>query len=89
MRLIYTQSFNRDLDKIAHLPVIKRRLANLLLLLQNATTLTELSDVKKLQGYDDYYRIRIGDYRLGLKTGEHHIEIIRFLHRKDIYRQFP
>ncbi|MBK1693149.1 plasmid stabilization protein [Chromatium weissei] len=89
MQLIYTQSFNRDLDKIMHLPVVKQRLAHLLLALQQAASLTELNGVKKLQGYDGYYRIRISDYRLGLKQTEKHIEVVRFLHRKDIYRLFP
>ncbi|MBV5310495.1 type II toxin-antitoxin system RelE/ParE family toxin [Chromatium okenii] len=89
MQLIYTQSFNRDLDKIMHLPVVKQRLAHLLISLQQATSLTELNGVKKLQGYDSYYRIRVGNYRLGLKQTEDHIEVVRFLHRKDIYRLFP
>jgi mRNA interferase RelE/StbE len=33
--------------------------------------------------------VRIGDYRLGLKISEDAIELIRFLHRRDIYRRFP
>ena len=48
-----------------------------------------MNDVRKIQGYDEYYRIRIGDYRLGIKVKEDSIEMLRCLHRKDIYKDFP
>jgi len=44
---------------------------------------------KKIEGYEAYYRLRIGDYRLGIKLAGNTLELIRFLHRKDIYRRFP
>ena len=49
----------------------------------------------KLQGYDHYYRIRVGDYRLGisiaitLEETEEMFRFVRCLHRKDIYKRFP
>jgi mRNA interferase RelE/StbE len=45
----------------------------------------------KLQGYEDYYRIRVGEYRIGLRLDfDHHlIEFRRVLHRNQIYRRFP
>ena len=43
----------------------------------------------KLSGYTDYYRIRIGEYRIGLKYSNKTITLVRFLHRKDIYKFFP
>ncbi len=89
MRLIFTKSFNKDIDKIRHLSQVKNELKTLLITLQNATSLTDVDHVRKLQGYSNYYRVRSGDYRLGIKVAEDHIEVIRFLHRKDIYRRFP
>ncbi len=44
--------------------------------------------VKKLRGYPNYYRIRVGDYRI-IYSIEHQIlkiEIIRVGHRRDVYR---
>ncbi len=47
--------------------------------------------VQKLKGYREYYKIRIGNYRVGLKLNREKriIEFCRVLHRRDIYRQFP
>lgn len=44
--------------------------------------------VKKLAGNLNYYRIRIGDYRVIYSVHENilTIEIIRIGHRKDVYR---
>jgi mRNA interferase RelE/StbE len=47
--------------------------------------------IQKLSGYQRYYKIRVGNYRIGLQIdGETHlIEFMRVLHRRDIYRKFP
>lgn len=46
---------------------------------------------QKLSGYSHYYKIRMGDYRIGLRIdGEGQlIEFRRVLHRREIYRKFP
>jgi mRNA interferase RelE/StbE len=51
--------------------------------------LAELNGVRKMEGYSNYYRIKLGEYRLGVKLEKSELELIRFLHRKDIYRRFP
>lgn len=47
--------------------------------------------VQKLTGYQNYYKIRFGDYRVGLQLDEakEQIEFQRVLHRREIYRKFP
>lgn len=46
---------------------------------------------QKLSGYQTYYKIRVGDYRIGLYvvTNERLVEFQRVLHRREIYRKFP
>ncbi|NPA92437.1 MAG: type II toxin-antitoxin system RelE/ParE family toxin, partial [Chloroflexi bacterium] len=39
--------------------------------------------------YTSFYRIRLGDYRLGLEIEGDTVVFVRFLHRRDIYRYFP
>jgi len=45
--------------------------------------------LKKLNGYNFHYRIRIGEYRIGLKVVGDTIVFVTFDHRKDIYKTFP
>jgi len=42
-----------------------------------------------MKGYPNRYRIRIGDYRVGLEINQDKIEIMRVLHRREFYRYFP
>jgi mRNA interferase RelE/StbE len=47
-------------------------------------------DIKKMKGYKDYYRIRVGDYRIGCKLEkENRIIFYRVKSRSDIYKVFP
>jgi mRNA interferase RelE/StbE len=46
---------------------------------------------QKLSGYQAYYKIRVGDYRIGLRIDvqAETVEFQRVLHRREIYRKFP
>jgi len=45
---------------------------------------------KKLTGFRKYYRIRLGEYRIGIETiDKNTIRLILIAHRKEIYRYFP
>lgn len=46
--------------------------------------------IKKISGFSEYYRIKIGDYRIGFKKEtDSDICFMRVKHRKDIYKVFP
>ena len=57
--------------------------------LESVQQLSELANVKKMSGAGNFYRIRIGDYRLGIVLEGDTVELVRCLHRRDIYRYFP
>ena len=58
--------------------------------IEQAATLQEVSRLKRLAGSgDNYYRIRIGDYRLGPVVENDVVIFVRCLNRKEIYRFFP
>ncbi len=42
-----------------------------------------------MKSSERYWRIKIGEYRLGLEKDGDKIILVRILHRKDIYRYFP
>jgi len=56
---------------------------------QKSKTITQIKKIKKLKNSNNFYRIRIGDYRIGICIEGNTVEFIRFLHRKDIYKYFP
>jgi mRNA interferase RelE/StbE len=56
---------------------------------KEANNLKEIGNLEKLKGFNNEYRIKIGDYRIGLIIENKKVTFIRFLHRKDIYKYFP
>jgi len=51
--------------------------------------LSEIGKVEKMTGYKNYFKIRFGDYRVGIKK-ENDIVIVEIVkHRKEIYKYFP
>ena len=46
-------------------------------------------DVRKIRGYQDYYRIRVGQYRIGCRVEEGALTFYRVKSREEIYGVFP
>jgi mRNA interferase RelE/StbE len=85
----YDKSFLKSIDKIRN-SSINEKIENLIIEYENAFSINEIKNTKKLTGYKNYYRTRIGDYRLGFELiTPTTIRLIFFAHRKDIYRLFP
>jgi len=83
------KSFDRDVDKIRDRKLLTK-LRNLISMIEGAQSIHDIPHGKKIQGYESFYRIKIGDYRLGVEeVSSQEVILIRFLHRKDIYRYFP
>jgi mRNA interferase RelE/StbE len=83
------KSFDRDIDKIKDKTLL-RKIRKFISTIEEAASLSDILHIKKIEGYKSFYRIKIGDYRLGFEAlSNKEIVLIRFLHRKDIYRYFP
>jgi mRNA interferase RelE/StbE len=52
-------------------------------------SIAELGKVEKMQGYDGFYKVRFGQYRLGLVIENGIITVKTVMHRKEIYNFFP
>jgi mRNA interferase RelE/StbE len=88
LKVRFQASFAKDLRALkdkALLERIKELIANV----EAAQSPAELSNLKKLHGGGGYYRIRIGDYRVGLATEAEVVVFVRVLHRREVYRYFP
>lgn len=90
MTLQYEKTFKKDIEKLRNGPV-KQALLDTIQKLKDADTLQAIPGMKKMLGYENYYRIRIGDYRLGIRHAADSgtIILVRLKHRKDIYKSFP
>jgi len=84
----FTKRFFKDLDKINKVSV-KKDISNIIEQVENAASLSEINNIKKLKGYLFAYRIRSGDYRIGLFIENNIVEFAHVAHRKDIYKIFP
>jgi mRNA interferase RelE/StbE len=89
MIIEFDKSFEKSLEKIRNKSLFQK-IEKVIIDFENAKSLTDLPNVKKLTGYKIYYRLRIGEYRLGFeKISENTFRFIIVAHRKDIYKTFP
>ncbi len=88
MLVAFRQSFVKDLQKI-HSRQVKLRIKDAIDEVERASNMLELTNLRKLRGHLNYYRIRVGDYRLGIVVDEDTVSFVRAPHRKEIYRHFP
>jgi mRNA interferase RelE/StbE len=87
MKIEIKKTIVKDLEKI---PIhIKIKLRNIINELKESDNLQNTKNIKKLKGYQNFYRLDIGTYRLGFIYDNNEITLLRFLHRKEIYRYFP
>ena len=88
MKVLYEESFEKDLKTVKDAKRLKR-MKGIIDEVKNAKSVREIRNIKKLRNFETYYRIRMGDYRIGIEFVEETIIFTRFLHRKDIYKYFP
>lgn len=88
MNITFTKSFAKDLRKISD-PAVLKPLQEVIKGIELAEGLQNLKHLKKISSVSGYYRLRLGDYRLGMIIDGDNVNLVRILHRKDIYRYFP
>jgi len=88
MNVKIDRSFEKDTDRIRDRKQLAR-VAECIREVMDAEKLADISNLKKLRGFKEHYRIRVGDFRIGLRVDGDDVILERFLSRKDIYRYFP
>jgi mRNA interferase RelE/StbE len=89
MNVIFDKSFERALLKIKN-QMVYRRVEKTILQIEKSENLSEIANLRKMSGFSNYYRIRIGDFRIGFELiDESNIRLITIAHRKEIYKNFP
>lgn len=89
MKTSFDKSFLKNIEAITD-QSLKIKISAIIKNVQEAQSLLDIHQLKKLKGYKTYYRIKSGDYRIGIEHVEQNsVRFIIIAHRKDIYKRFP
>ena len=88
MNTAFRESFDTDLAAIMD-PSLLRRIRKVIEHVETARNFQQIPNLKPLEAKGKYYRIRVGDYRIGLVFERGAVTFVRCLHRREIYRYFP
>ncbi|HEY9620521.1 MAG TPA: type II toxin-antitoxin system RelE/ParE family toxin [Crinalium sp.] len=85
----YTKRF---LKELAALPeMIQTRVEPIVFQELETENPFDLGYLEKMKGYTDKYKIRVGDYRIGITIEKEKRTLVceRIAHRREIYKIFP
>jgi mRNA interferase RelE/StbE len=88
VKVEFRRTFEKDLKKINDKSLLVK-IKSTVNSVEDAASLDDVANLKKLKGNEGYFRIRIGDYRLGLFLEGETILFVRVIHRREFYRYFP
>ena len=88
MNVLFRETFDEDLAAISD-EALLRRIKGAIEGVEQAKTFREIPNLKRVETKGKYYRIRVGDYRLGLLFEGGSFVFVRCLARKEIYPYFP
>jgi len=89
MIIEFDKSFSKSLDKINDKTTLKK-VSKTIDLIETKNAIIDIPNTKKMVGFTSYFRIKIGNYRIGFeKINDSTIRFIIICHRKDIYNKFP
>ena len=77
MIVLIDKSFDKDINKINDKSILKK-VATCITDIQDTNNLSEIKNLMKLKGFESEYRIKIGDYRIGLIIENRKITFVRF-----------
>lgn len=91
MEIILKKQFIKE---VAKLPAkIQNSIREIIDTLESVETLQNVNiDIKRMEGQradENYFRIRVGSYRIGIEFIDPKIIVITVLSRGDIYKKFP
>ena len=88
MKVTFRERFDKDIHNISDKSVLDD-IIHTIDTIKNAQKNTDITNIKKMKGHKHAFRIRIGNYRIGIFIEKEVVEFARVLHRKDIYKKFP
>ncbi len=88
MQIDFSERFLKQ-DRELRDDILHARLQKIVHTVKDAETLRDIPNLKKLKGHRSAYRIRVGDFRVGVFIKDDTVIFADFDHRKDIYKRYP
>ncbi len=91
MKISYSKQALKEIEGLRD-PVAVKGLVRAIRILEEVENLHSLAQVKALAGGGGYFRMRIGNYRMGMRMADEAndgVLLLRVMHRREIYRHFP
>ena len=88
MKVLYRKKFLKELAKIPY--NVRKNIEKFVFEeLPEADSIYAVGKIERMKGYNSFYKVRYGFYRIGIKIDNDTVILERVLHRKEIYRYFP
>jgi mRNA interferase RelE/StbE len=88
MEIFISRTFQKEIRLLS--APIKVRIIAIIDRIEAAESLANVPNVKAMEGSQHYFRIRLGDYRIGIyKRPDNVIEFQKVGTRGDFYNRFP
>jgi len=88
MKFKIERSFEKDFNKLLD-KALSKSILSAIENVSSAENVESILNLKKLSGHKTAYRIRSGNYRIGVFIEDDTVVFAAFDHRKDIYKHFP
>ena len=88
MQVELTNKFKKQVENCRD-PRIKLKISEIIHTVIATDSMQGISNLKKLSGYKNCFRIRLGNYRLGIFVDDKTVIFSAFDHRSEIYKYFP
>lgn len=86
MKVAFDENFYKKLAKIKD-KLLLEKVKKIIIVAETAGALNQIPHIKKIEGFKSYYRIRLGDYRIGAELQRD--VFVTIGSRMDIYKFFP
>jgi len=89
MNVEFSKSFDKQTSRISD-KILLNRVANLIKKVIECRSINEIPNLKPIVGYPGFYRIRLGDYRIGISLDDKTVWFHFFGKRDEsTYKKFP
>ncbi len=88
MEVAFTPGFNKIVSKLRDRK-LKDTIIEAIENIKAASKPNNIHNLEDIKGFKTYFRVRIGDYRIGIRIVHNKVYFITVGHRGDFYKLFP